>query len=576
MEFETGQGTVQAINQVSFQLKEGECLGLAGESGSGKSVTAMLLMGLLPASSARIRSGEVIYTNEKGKSINLLQLNTKDIRSIRGKDIAIVFQEPGSSLNPVISCGNQIAESLIVHLKLSSNEARLRSLALLEEVGLSESERIYASFPHELSGGQKQRVMIAMAIACRPRILIADEPTTALDVSVQKNILDLLNTLKEKYNMSVLFISHDLAVLASIANRILVMQKGVIVEENTTEQLFRKPSHPYTQGLIACRPNLSLRPNRLPTVEDFIKASHTSNSGDAPAPLAYQVVEERKAHHQQLYAQIPLIEVINLNTTFHSNSGVKVQAVKQVSFNIYPGETLGLVGESGSGKTSLGRSILRLIEPDSGEVRFNGKDLLSLSNSELRPLRKHMQMVFQDPFSSLNPRMTIGEAISEPMIIHGLALKEEERKDKAIQLLERVGLKASHYHRLPHEFSGGQRQRAGIARALASEPDFIIFDESVSSLDVSAQALILNLINDLKDHYTFTCLFISHDLSVVRYMSDRVVVMQKGAIEEIAEADQLFASPQSTYTQGLIASIPLGGAEDIDLAIAQKRNRNTA
>ncbi len=579
VEFDAGMGKTLAVDHISFTINEGESLGLVGESGSGKSVTAMLLMGLLPASSAKVLSGEILYTNKLGETKDLLKLSEQQRRLIRGKELGMIFQEPSTSLNPVISCGEQVCESLRIHLHLSNAEARKRTLNLFKEVQLDDPKRMFRSYPHELSGGQKQRIMIAMAIACNPRVLIADEPTTALDVTVQKNILILLEELQIRYEMSLLFISHDLAVLAGLADRILVMRQGKIVEENGIREVFLHPQNPYTKGLLACRPSSLERPFRLPTVESFLKAAHTEKLGSISDSIRLISTSERKAEHQLLFAQKPLISIQQISTHFQSRGGLfqlksnTIHAVENVSFDVFPGETLGLVGESGSGKTTLGRSILRLIEPSSGKVFFKENELLSLNPSEMRKVRKSMQMVFQDPYSSLNPRMTAGEALIEPMIIHNLHHDQQTRKQKALELLDRVGLMPDHFNRFPNEFSGGQRQRICIARALASEPEFIIFDESVSSLDVSAQAVILNLINDLKEKYRFTCLFISHDLSVVNYMADRVVVMNQGRVEEIAEADSLYANPQSAYTQNLIAAIPLGRPQDIDRAIENKRLR---
>lgn len=577
VEFDTGQGIIRAVDSVNYQIQEGESVGLAGESGSGKTVSAMMMLGLLPANSAKVVSGEILYTNAEGKTFDLIKISEKERRKIRGNEIGMIFQEPASSLNPVLTCGEQIAETLRTHLGLSDSAAKTRTLELLQEVKLNDAARIASSFPHELSGGQKQRVMIAMAISCNPRMLIADEPTTALDVTVQKSILLLLEQLRRKYAMSLLFITHDLAVLAGLADRILIMRQGKVVEDNSIREVFLHPKNPYTQGLLSCRPTIDERPERLPTVEEFLKSAHTEKLGDFVKPSLFISAESRRIAHEKLFSQEPLLKIKDVHVTFQSNSGLfsnnkqEIKAVDGVSFDIFPGETLGLVGESGCGKTTLGRAILRLIEAKSGEVIFRGKNLFNLQASDLRKERKQLQMVFQDPYSSLNPRMRIGDAIMEPMLVHGLQPDVFARRKKALELLNKVGLTRDHFNRFPNEFSGGQRQRICIARALASEPGFIVFDESVSSLDVSAQAVILNLINELKSELGFTCLFISHDLSVVKYMSDRIVVMNQGKIEELAEADALYKNPKSTYTQSLIASIPLGRPQDIDRAIELRK-----
>jgi len=557
-----------AVDSISFSLQPGETLGIVGESGSGKSLTALSIMRLLSQDAASGLSGEVLFNSPTTKQTDLLGIPERQIRKLRGKEISIIFQEPMTALNPVFTCGYQVAEVLRLHLKLARKAARLKCYELFKEVQLSDPEIIYGSYPHQLSGGQKQRVLIAMALACNPTLLIADEPTTALDVGIQKEILDLLKRLQKQHGMSMLFISHDLGVIAEMANRVLVMQRGKVVEEATVSAIFQQPQHPYTKGLLACRPPLSKRLKRLPTLADFIpNDTQQIKSDNSPsiAALLETLVEPtqvRESRLKELYAQEPLLQVKDLRSSFLVKKNILakvssyVNAVDGVSFDVYPGETLGLVGESGCGKTTLGRSILRLIEPQSGEILFKGKDLRSMSSAEMRDMRKNMQIIFQDPYSSLNPRMSIGSAIMEPLQVHGILHNDQERRKKVIALLERMSMGEVHFNRFPHEFSGGQRQRICIARALVLKPQFIICDESVSALDVSVQAQVLNLLNELKKEYGFTSIFISHDLSVVKSMSDRMMVMQSGKIVEIGEADALYANPSSTYTKALIDAIP--------------------
>ncbi|MBW6491323.1 MAG: ABC transporter ATP-binding protein [Lentimicrobium sp.] len=548
---------VTVVDDVSFSLNRKETLGIVGESGSGKSVTSLAVMQLLPRGYSRIHSGEIIFSGADQELVKLHNLPEKIMRNIRGRTISMIFQEPMTSLNPVMRCGKQITESVKFHLGYSNAKAKSYVMELLSEVMLPDPQRIFRSYPHQLSGGQKQRVMIAMAIACRPEILIADEPTTALDVTVQKNILRLLKSIQKKFDMSLIFISHDLGVISEIADTVVVMNKGKIVEQGTVKNVFQNPQHPYTQGLIACRPPLDRRLKRLPVISDFTN-NHLHDIRDA-AIISH---EERLIHHQKLYQGNPILVVENLKVHFNSRKSLfnrksqVFKAVDDVSFRVFRGETLGLVGESGCGKTTLGRALLRLTEPNGGQVIYNDREITRLNPETLRRMRRRIQIVFQDPYSSLNPRITVGEAIMEPMIVHGLESSGRERKKKVMRLLGRVGLEESSYDRFPHQFSGGQRQRISIARALAVDPEFIICDESVSALDVSVQAQVLNLLNDLKRDFGFTYIFISHDLSVVRFMSDRIMVMRNGKIVEAGEADEIYNNPQEAYTRELISAIP--------------------
>jgi peptide/nickel transport system ATP-binding protein len=558
-----------AIKGISFSLNRGETVGIVGESGSGKSVTSLSVMRLIPSPPGKIAGGEIIYHNRKGEAINLLALSEKQMRTYRGNEIAMIFQEPMTSLNPVFTCGFQVMEALQLHKKLDKKAAREKTLELFNKVKLPRPEAIFDSYPHQVSGGQKQRVMIAMAMSCDPSILIADEPTTALDVTVQATILELMRGLQKENDMGILFITHDLGVIAELAQRVVVMYKGNIVEEGPVAEIFRNPQHPYTKGLLACRPPLDYKLKKLPTVNDFMKESDGKlvETGKSINEVTrhYVVTEaETAARNVQLRTKEPILKVDALSTWFPIKKGVfgrtrgYVKAVDNVSFDVYPGETVGLVGESGCGKTTLGRSILRLIEPTGGKVWFRGTELTALSNSELRNIRRDIQIIFQDPYSSLNPRMTVGSAILEPMNVHGVHENEKIRKEKVYELLQRVNLLPEHFNRYPHEFSGGQRQRVCIARALGLQPRFIICDESVSALDVSVQAQVLNLLNELRDQFGFTCIFISHDLSVVKFMSDRMVVMNQGKVEEMNDSETIYANPQSAYTRKLIAAIPRG------------------
>lgn len=549
----------KVVDDLSFSIQAGQTLGIVGESGSGKSITSLCIMGLLHPS-ASILKGEIDFQDKDSQAINLLDLSDAQMQKIRGKSIAMIFQEPMTSLNPVLKCGEQVAEAIRLHQKKDRKAAYQEVIRWFEEVKLPRAEQIYNAYPHQLSGGQKQRVMIAMAMSCNPRLLIADEPTTALDVTVQKQILKLIKELQRKHNMAVIFITHDLGVVSEVADEVLVMQKGRKVESGTRHQIFTAAEHPYTKGLIACRPPVDFRLKRLPTIQDFLQmGNQTIESFIKPLKVS---VEERKAQVASLMQERSILEVKDLKTHFPIKKGVFrktvgwVKAVDGVSFDVKKGETLGLVGESGCGKTTLGRSILQLIQPTSGEVIFEDTKITDLTPQQLRKYRKEIQLIFQDPYSSLNPKMRVGSAIMEPMQVHKVEKNDHVRKEKVIELMETVGLNADQFNRYPHEFSGGQRQRICIARALALSPKFIICDESVSALDVSVQAQVLNLLNDLKNQFGFTYIFISHDLSVVKYMSDRMIVMQNGKIVESGLADEVYYEPQKAYTQELINSIP--------------------
>ena len=539
----------EVIHSISFEVFPNEIVGIVGESGSGKSVSSLAVMGLLPKNVSDLNTGSIHFKNE-----DITNYSEKAFQKIRGKKVSMIFQEPMSSLNPSINCGEQVAEILETHTNLSEKEIKAEVLRLFDQVKLPDPITIYNKYPHQISGGQKQRVMIAMAIACKPEILIADEPTTALDVTVQQEIILLLKNLQQETGMSILFISHDLSLVSEICDRILVMYKGEIVEQNSALNIFKNPEHIYTKALIASRPSLNVRLKRLPTIQDYL------NGTENAAAISKK---ERKEHLDKLYNQKPLLRVENVEKEyllkthlFKANDYFK--AVNNVSFKMYEGETLGLVGESGCGKSTLGNAILQLEPATKGQIFYRDKDITKLSKSELKELRKEIQIIFQDPFASLNPKITVGEAILEPMKVHKLHANDKERKEKVLDLLNKVGLLPEHYDRYPHEFSGGQRQRIGIARTIAVNPKLIICDESVSALDISVQAQVLNLLNDLKDNFGFTYLFISHDLAVVKYISDQIIVMNKGKIEEQNEADALIEHPQKPYTQKLINAIPKG------------------
>lgn len=540
VEFKSDDGWRRVVDKVSYSLRRGETLGIVGESGSGKSVSSLAIMGLLP-SNARV-SGTIRMLDAEGKPVVPVEL---------GRNVAMVFQEPMTSLNPVQKCGAQVVEMLRQHEHVDADEAKKRVLEMFREVLLPRPEKIFDSYPHEISGGQKQRVMIAMALICHPDLIIADEPTTALDVTVQKTILELMRQLQQKYGMGILFISHDLGVVAQISDHVAVMYHGRIVEQGTKDQVLYHPQHPYTQGLLACRPPLDSRPAHLPTVKEFLEGKIPSE-----APLDDRVGEKLQGEKEVL------LKVRNINVTYTLKKNLlgkplqQLKGVDGISFDVYRGETLGLVGESGCGKTTLGRAILRLVDSQSDCLEFDGHRLDMLSASAMRKLRPKIQIIFQDPYSSLNPRITIGEAILEPLRNYNMYKDDEERRRQVMDMMDRVDLARDWFDRYPHQLSGGQRQRVCIARALVLRPELVICDESVSALDVSVQAQVLNLLNDLKSHYGFTYVFISHDLSVVRYFSDRIMVMEKGRIVESGLADDLFANPQEPYTQKLIAAIP--------------------
>ena len=581
-EFHTEGASVKAVNNVSFTLSKGETIGIVGESGSGKSVTSLSAMRLIPSPPGIISGGEIVFYPEDGGPTNLLELSKEEMRKFRGNDIAMIFQEPMTSLNPVFTCGDQVIEAIMLHQKLDKKAAKTLAIELFKEVQLPTPERIFNTYPHQISGGQKQRVMIAMAMSCQPSVLIADEPTTALDVTVQKTILELMQKLQKERNMGIMFITHDLGVIAELADKVVVMYKGEIVEQGSVWDIFTNPEHPYTKGLLACRPPLDKRYTFLPTVSDFMKIDKSGKIIDNGISVEDFTKDlaipngDRKTKQEKLFSQNPVLKINSLKTYFPIKGGFfggvnsYVKAVNGVSFDVYPGETLGLVGESGCGKTTVGRTILRLEEPTEGEIIYKGRDVVKMTTEELRAFRKEVQIIFQDPYSSLNPRMTIGNAIMEPMQVHGILNNEEERKRRVEELLAKVSLDPAHFYRYPHEFSGGQRQRIGIARALAVNPKFIICDESVSALDVSVQAQVLNLLNELKEEFGLTYIFISHDLSVVKYMSDRMVVMQEGKIEEMGDADQIYNKPDTPYTQKLIDAIPEGKLEDIKRHLESK------
>jgi peptide/nickel transport system ATP-binding protein len=563
VDFVTESGTTTALKNISFTIERGETVAVVGESGSGKTVTSLSVLQLLPSPPAQYISGEILFSENGDTSIDLLKMNENELQEIRGNKISMIFQEPMTSLNPVKTCGSQVIEAMRIHKSISPKKAEGKIIQLFKQVKLPDAASMLHRYPHQISGGQKQRVMIAMAMSCNPDLLIADEPTTALDVTVQKTILQLIKELQVKQNMSVIYITHDLGLVAEIADKVIVMYKGSVVEAGPIKNIFLNPQHPYTKALLSCRPTASSKGKRLPVISDFL--NEVAGNG-------YQVLdnrshvsgeENRKAGKNEISkSEESLLKVENLKVYFPVKKNFfgkilrEFKAVDDVSFTVNKGETLGLVGESGCGKTTLGRALIRLIAPTSGNILFNGKNIAHVADEQLRKMRKDIQIIFQDPYGSLNPRLTIGQAINEPMKIHEILPTEKQRKEKIMELLEKVDLKPDFFNRYPHEFSGGQRQRICIARALGLNPDFIICDESVSALDVSVQAQVLNLLNDLKNELGFTCIFISHDLGVVHYISSRIMVMNKGKIEETGTADEIYYHPQKKYTQQLIASIP--------------------
>jgi peptide/nickel transport system ATP-binding protein len=553
VEFQTGDGIVRAVNNVSFDIPMGKTIGIVGESGSGKSVTSLAVMGLLQKPAAVVPQGEILFNG-----VDLLKCNETKMRELRGNQISMIFQEPMTSLNPVFKVGEQIAEALRIHKKLSNKEAWEKAVHLMNQVGIPNPSVSAHKFPHEMSGGQKQRVMIAMAISCEPKLLIADEPTTALDVTIQKQVLELLHKLQQEYQMSMMFITHDLGVISDIADDVVVMYRSNVVEKNNARSVFTTAQHPYTKGLLACRPKLGANPRRLLTVSDFMN----EEGQEKVVPVErVQIFDKESVADKTDHV---LLEVKNLVTQFPVKGGFfggtidHFKAVNDVSFKIKKGKTLGLVGESGCGKTTLGRSILRLVEPAAGQIIYDGKDITHVKHEELRLLRKKMQIIFQDPYSSLNPRMTIADILVEPLIIHNEGGTKAQRYDMARALVERVGLNSNQMNRYPHEFSGGQRQRICIARALMLRPEFVICDESVSALDVSIQAQVLNLLLDLQEEFGLTYVFISHDLSVVNFIADEVGVMYAGKIIEMDKASSIYKNAKEEYTRALLSAIPKG------------------
>ena len=558
IQFRTDGKINTAVHEISFNLEKGKTIGIVGESGSGKSVTTLATMGLLPKEVTIIPNGKIIFQSDTYGEIDLLQASQEQLEKMRGKEIAMIFQEPMTSLNPVYTCGNQVSEAIRLHKRLSKEEAKKATLSLFEEVELPRPEKMFDSYPHQISGGQKQRVMIAMAMSCNPKLLIADEPTTALDVTVQSGIIDLMKKLQETHGTSIIFITHDLGLISQIADDIVVMYQGKVMEQSSAKDLFTRPKHPYSKGLLACKPTLDTNQKILPTVSDFME----TNESGAIIEKEYIASTDYNSKHTFKETDEPILQIKNLTTRFPLKKSFwgkpldYLNAVDDVSFSIYKGETIGLVGESGCGKSTLGKTITRLEKAYQGQILYHNQDLLTLSKHDFHKIRPEIQIIFQDPYSSLNPRMSVGKAIIEPMEINGILSNYKERKAKTIELLETVGLGEEHFNRFPHEFSGGQRQRIGVARALGLNPKVVICDESVSALDVSVQAQVLNLLNELKEIYGFTYIFISHDLSVVKFMADRLLVMNKGQIIESGNSEEIYKNPQNEYTKNLINAIP--------------------
>jgi peptide/nickel transport system ATP-binding protein len=554
--FDTESGISPGVENIQFDVRRGEIVALVGESGSGKSITALSILQLLPVPPARVLAGEIVFTRRDGQVVDLLRQPLNVLQQIRGAEIAMIFQEPMTSMNPVYTCGDQVVEAIRIHRKMGAAEARLEAIALFGKVKLPDPERMFSRYPHQLSGGQRQRVMIAMAMSGGPSLLICDEPTTALDVTVQKTILELIRSLQRTEELGVIFITHDLGVVAEIADRALVMYKGRVVEEGLVSDLFRAPRHPYTKGLLNCRPALHVKGERLPMVSDYQDGAGLVGGGGV-GPVGDGGVSGVRDIGSEVMMKVEDLRVwYPSRRTWLGKPVAFTKAVDGVSFEVRKGEVLGLVGESGCGKTTLGRALLRLVEPTGGRIAFEGLDWTGLGASALKQCRNKIQLIFQDPYSSLNPRLRIGPAIAEALMVHGLGSGERDRKERVIGLLEKVSLLPDHYERYPHEFSGGQRQRIVIARALSLQPSFLICDESVSALDVSVQAQVLNLLNDLRREFGFTVVFISHDLSVIRYISDRIMVMNKGRIEEMGDAEEVYSRPRTEYTKKLLAAIP--------------------
>ena len=573
--FHTEDGLVKAVDGISVEAFPGETLGIVGESGSGKSVTSLTVMRLLPELTARVQAEKVAFLGK-----DLLGMSQADMCDVRGADMAMIFQEPMTSLNPVFTVGDQVAEAILAHEKVSRKEAMERVVQLFDEVGIPDPSERIRMYPHEMSGGQKQRVVIAMALACNPQLLIADEPTTALDVTIQAQILDLLRKLRDERGMAILFITHDLGVIAEIADKVAVMFRGKLCEYGDVEPIFANPQHPYTKGLLACRPRLDTKFKVLPTVSDFLDVEMDGEElvmrSKELSPEQLKAMEETGRDKLYEVPGEPMLDVQDLKVWFPIKKGIlkrtvgHVKAVDGISFKVWPGQTLGLVGESGCGKTTTGRAILRLVEPTGGKVVFQGRDLGPLGGEDMRQVRTDLQIIFQDPYSSLNPRLTVEATITEPMEIHGIGTSAADRRDRAAALLEEVGLTGDHLRRYPHEFSGGQRQRICIARTLSLEPSFVICDESVSALDVSVQAQVLNLLKDLQAKRGLTYIFISHDLSVVKFMSDIMCVMQAGRIVEMGPAEAIYENAAEEYTRTLIEAIPRDGLDHIRMRQQQR------